>query len=87
MDFDLIKINNGGQLNFSNENGNMSIGEIDVQKVNLNALEGNYYFDKVTAETLSFTPSEDRIEAPNIRVGALYGDFVISSSENSSSKY
>ncbi len=86
MDFDLIKINNGGQLNFSNENGNMSIGEIDVQKVNLNALEGNYYFDKVTAETLSFTPSEDRIEAPNIRVGSLNGDFIISSSsENNSS--
>ena len=85
MDFDLIRINNGGQLNFSNENGNMTIGEIDVQKVNMNSLEGNYYFDNVTADTLSFTPSEDRIEAPNIRVGSLNGDFIISSSENNSS--
>lgn len=84
MDFDLIRINNNGVLNLSNENGNMTIGEIDVNSVNLNALEGNYYFDKVTANILSFTPSEDRIESPNIRVGSLTGDFVISSSENNS---
>lgn len=85
LDFDLIRTASGGSLYMTNENGNMTIGEIDVDVVEMNSLEGNYYFDTVTAERLTFTPSEDRIASPNIRIGTMNGDFLISSSQESSS--
>lgn len=86
MDFDLIKI--GGTtdddvLNLTNENGNMTIGEMDVNQINLNSVEGNYYFDTVTTTELSYTPSEDRLLSPNIRIGTLNGNLVMSSSHSS----
>lgn len=82
MDFDLIRIGNG-TLNLTNENGNMTIGEMDVNRINLNSVEGNYYFDTVTATELSYTPSEDRLLSPNIRIGTLNGNLVMSSSHSS----
>ena len=82
MDFDLIRIGNG-TLNLTNENGNMTIGEMDVNRINLNSVEGNYYFDTVTATELSYTPSEVRLLSPNIRIGTLNGNLVMSSSHSS----
>ncbi len=82
MDFDLIRIGNG-TLNLTNENGNMTIGEMDVNRINLNSVEGNYYFDTVTTTELSYTPSEDRLLSPNIRIGTLNGNLVMSSSHSS----
>ena len=87
MDFDLIRINHviddDDGLYLTNENGNMTIGEMDVDIIKLNSVEGNYYFDTVTTTELSYTPSEDRLLSPNIRIGTLNGNLVMSSSHSS----
>ena len=87
MDFDLIRIdrviNDDDGLYLTNENGNMTIGEMDVDIIKLNSVEGNYYFDTVTTTELSYTPSEDRLLSPNIRIGTLNGNLVMSSSHSS----
>lgn len=85
MDFDLVSILGMGNLRMENENGNITIDQINVSAIELDAYEGNYYFGTVTADEVSFTPSEDRIMSPNIRIGTLRGNIFISSSRTNAS--
>lgn len=82
IDFDVVKINNGGTLNISNDRGNIVIDNLEVDRINVNCYEGNYLIENVICDEFTFTPSEDRIASPNIQIQEMTGDFVISSSNN-----
>ena len=86
LDFDIVEIASSSKnvIDITNKNGNITIGNIDVGtgKVQLRSTEGNYYLDNITASELSFTPSEDILKSPNIKIGTLDGDFTMSASKN-----
>ena len=45
----------------------------------MDSYEGNYYIDTIIGD-LSFSPSEDILGSPNIRIGTITGDILVSSS-------
>ena len=54
---------------------------VSKNSINITCYEGNYVFDDVFGN-INFTPSEDQIASPNIRINSLNGDFTLSSSRN-----
>ena len=94
ISLDLVKINTSGILKIANENGNVTISKLDVPNRNItssnqgdkesygiqmDSYEGNYYIDTIIGD-LSFSPSEDILGSPNIRIGTITGDILVSSS-------
>ena len=94
ISLDLVKINTSGTLKIANDNGNVTISKLDVPNRNItssnqgdkesygiqmDSYEGNYYIDTIIGD-LSFSPSEDILGSPNIRIGTITGDMLVSSS-------
>ena len=94
IDFDVVRIGTSGTLRIANENGNVTISKLDVPNRNItssnqgdkesygiqmDSFEGNYYIDTIIGD-LSFSPSEDNLGSPNIRIGTITGDILVSSS-------
>ena len=94
ISLDLVKINTSGTLKIANDNGNVTISKLDVPNRNItssnqgdkesygiqmDSYEGNYYIDTIIGD-LSFSPSEDILGSPNIRIGTITGDILVSSS-------
>ena len=94
ISLDLVKINTSGTLKIANDNGNVTISKLDVPNKNItetnqgdkesygiqmDSYEGNYYIDTIIGD-LSFSPSEDILGSPNIRIGTITGDMLVSSS-------
>ena len=94
ISLDLVKINTSGTLKIANDNGNVTISKLDVPNRNItssnqgdkesygiqmDSFEGNYYIDTIIGD-LSFSPSEDNLGSPNIRIGTITGDILVSSS-------
>ena len=94
ISLDLVKINTSGTLKIANDNGNVTISNLDVPHRNItssnqgdkesygiqmDSYEGNYYIDTIIGD-LSFSPSEDILGSPNIRIGTITGDMLVSSS-------
>ena len=94
IDFDVVRIGTSGTLRIANENGNVTISKLDVPNRNItssnqgdkesygiqmDSYEGNYYIDTIIGD-LSFSPSEDNLGSPNIRIGTITGDMLVSSS-------
>lgn len=94
IDLDVVRIGTSGTLRIANENGNVTISKLDVPNKNItssnqgdkesygiqmDSYEGNYYIDTIIGD-LSFSPSEDNLGSPNIRIGTITGDMLVSSS-------
>ena len=94
ISFDVVRIGTSGTLRIANENGNVTISKLDVPNRNItssnqgdkesygiqmDSFEGNYYIDTIIGD-LSFSPSEDNLGSPNIRIGTITGDILVSSS-------
>ena len=92
ISLDLVKINTSGTLKIANDNGNVTISKLDVPNKNItetnqgdkesygiqmDSYEGNYYIDTIIGD-LSFSPSEDILGSPNIRIGTITGDMLVS---------
>lgn len=92
INFDVVRIETNGTLRIANENGNVTISKLDVPNrsissvtnkesygIQMDSFEGNYYVETINGD-LSFAPSEDNLGSPNIRIGTINGDMLVSSS-------
>lgn len=75
MNFDIIVLSDK-QLNIACKKGNVALGKVVAQKIDVTCMQGNYLFGVIDAD-LSFANSEDSILAPNITVETLRGDFIL----------
>ncbi len=81
--FDRLTVASGRSLHILCKSGDVKIGEINADSVDVSCVQGNYVFDTINGN-LSYTNSEDTIISPNILVTKLVsGDFTLTTDGNS----
>ena len=81
--FERLSVASGRSLHILCRSGDVKIGEITADKVDVHCVQGNYVFDTINGN-LSYINSEDTIISPNILVTKLVsGDFNLSADANS----
>lgn len=81
IEYDTVKTSGEGKISIINDKGSVVINNLTASNIEVNCYEGNYKIGKVQGN-LSFTPSEDKLMSPNVRITEINGDFSMSSSND-----